>query len=41
MTKKKKEQFIDMGRVESEKFEPTEEGPNEFDSGGFDERMKR
>jgi hypothetical protein len=41
MAKKKKEQFIDMGRVESEKFEPTEEAPNEFDSEGFDERMKR
>lgn len=40
MAKKKKEQFIDMGRVESEKFEPTEEAPNEFDSEGFDERMK-
>ena len=30
MAKKKKEQFIDMGRVESEKFEPTEEVRNEF-----------
>ncbi len=29
--KKKKERFIDMGRVESEKFEPTEEVRNEFD----------
>lgn len=29
--KKQKEQFIDMGRVESEKFEPTEEVRNEFD----------
>ena len=28
---KKKEQFIDMGRVESEKFEPTEEVRHEFD----------
>jgi hypothetical protein len=31
MAKKKKEQFIDMGSVESEKFEPTEEVRNEFD----------
>lgn len=31
MAKKKKEKFIDMGRVESEKFEPTEEVKNEFD----------
>ncbi len=31
MAKKKKEQFIDLGRVESEKFEPTEEVRNEFD----------
>jgi uncharacterized protein DUF6335 len=31
MAKQKKEQFIDMGRVESEKFEPTEEVRNEFD----------
>jgi hypothetical protein len=31
LAKKKKEQFIDMGRVESEKFEPTEEVRNEFD----------
>ena len=31
MAKKKKEQFIDMGRVESEKFEPTEEVRDEFD----------
>ena len=29
--RKKKEQFIDLGRVESEKFEPTEEVRNEFD----------
>ncbi len=28
---KKKEQFIDLGRVESEIFEPTEEVRNEFD----------
>jgi uncharacterized protein YutD len=40
MAKKKKEQFIDMGRVESEKFEPTEDVRNEFDSEEFDERMK-
>ena len=40
MAKKKKKQFIDMGGVESEEFEPTEEAPNEFDSEGFDERMK-
>jgi len=31
MAKKKKEQFIDLGRVESEKFEPTEEVKSEFD----------
>jgi hypothetical protein len=31
MARKKKEQFIDMGRVEGEKFEPTEEGKSEFD----------
>lgn len=31
MAKQKKEQFIDMGRVESKKFEPTEEVRNEFD----------
>ena len=31
MARKKKEQFIDMGRVESEKFEPTEEVRTEFD----------
>jgi hypothetical protein len=31
MVLKKKEPFIDMGRVESEKFEPTEEVRNEFD----------
>ena len=30
MVKKKKEQFVDLGRVESEKFEPTEEVRNEF-----------
>jgi hypothetical protein len=41
MAKKKDKQFIDMGRVEREKFEPTEEARNEFDSEGFDERMKR
>ena len=40
MAKKKKERFIDLGRVESEKFELTEDVRNEFDSGGFDERMK-
>jgi hypothetical protein len=40
MAKKKDKQFIDMERVEREKFEPTEEAPNEFDSEGFDERMK-
>jgi hypothetical protein len=40
MAKKKDKQFIDMGRVEREKFEPTEEARNEFDSEGFDERMK-
>jgi hypothetical protein len=28
-----------MGRVEREKFEPTEEARNEFDSEGFDECM--
>lgn len=31
MAKKKKEQFIDLGKVESEKFEPTEEVKSEFD----------
>jgi hypothetical protein len=31
MARKKKERFIDLGRVESEKFEPTEEVRNEFD----------
>ena len=31
MTKKKNEQFIDLGRVESEIFEPSEEVKNEFD----------
>ncbi len=31
MAKKKKEQFIDLGRAESEKFEPTEEVRKEFD----------
>jgi hypothetical protein len=31
MARKKKEKFIDMGRVESEKFEPSEEVRNEFD----------
>jgi uncharacterized protein DUF6335 len=31
MAKKKKEQFIDMGRVERGIFEPTEEVRNEFD----------
>lgn len=31
MAKKKKKRFIDMGRIESEKFEPTEEVRNEFD----------
>lgn len=31
MAKKKKKQFIDLGRVESEKFEPTEEVRKEFD----------
>jgi len=31
MAKKKQEQFIDLGRVESEKFEPTEEVKREFD----------
>ena len=41
MAKMKDKQFIDIGRVEREKFEPTEEVPrNEFDSEGFDERMK-
>jgi hypothetical protein len=30
MTKQKKEQFIDMGRAESEIFEPTEEVRSEF-----------
>ena len=29
--KKKKDQFIDLGRVESEKFEPAEEVRGEFD----------
>jgi hypothetical protein len=31
MARKKKEKFIDLGRVESEKFEPTEEVKSEFD----------
>ncbi|MEO6724403.1 MAG: DUF6335 family protein [Blastocatellia bacterium] len=31
MARKKKEKFIDMGRVESEKFEPSEEVKSEFD----------
>src|SRR6266851_3067798 len=31
MAKKRKKQFIDMGRVESEKYEPSEEVRNEFD----------
>ena len=31
MAKKKKEQFIDLGRVESEKYEPSEEVRIEFD----------
>jgi ribosome-binding protein aMBF1 (putative translation factor) len=31
MANNKKEQFIDIGRVESEKFEPTEEVRSEFD----------
>ncbi len=31
MTKKKNEPFIDLGRVESEIFEPTEEVKTEFD----------
>ena len=31
MAKKKQEPFIDLGRVESEIFEPTEEVRNEFD----------
>ena len=31
MVKKRKEQFIDLGRVESEIFEPTEEVKSEFD----------
>lgn len=31
MADKKKKHFIDMGRVESEKFEPGEEVRNEFD----------
>ena len=31
MTGKKKATFIDMGRVESEKFEPTEEVKSEFE----------
>ena len=31
MARKKKEQLIDMGRVESEVFEPSEEVRNEFD----------
>ena len=41
MAKMKDKHFIDIGRFEREKFEPTEEAPNEFDSEGFDERMKR
>jgi hypothetical protein len=41
MAKKKDKQLNDMDRVEREKFEPTEEARNEFDSEGFDERMKR
>ena len=31
MSKKKKKQFIDAGRIESEKYEPTEEVRGEFD----------
>ncbi len=31
MAKKKKEQFIDLGRVESELFEPSEEVKSEFE----------
>jgi hypothetical protein len=31
MAKKMNEQLIDMGKVESEKFEPTEDVRNEFD----------
>jgi hypothetical protein len=31
MAKKKREQFIDVGRVESEEYEPSEEVRNEFD----------
>ena len=31
MAGKKKDKFIDLGKVESEKFEPTEEVKNEFD----------
>lgn len=31
MSKKKKSEFIDMGRVESEKFEPIEEVRDEFE----------
>ena len=31
MAKIKNEQFIEMGRVESERFDPTEEVRNEFD----------
>lgn len=32
MAKKKNKQFIDLGRVESEKFEPSEEVRKEFDA---------
>lgn len=31
MAKKEREQFIDVGRVESEEYEPSEEVRNEFD----------
>ena len=31
ITKRKKDQFMDLGRVESEIFEPSEEVKNEFD----------
>ncbi len=47
MAKKKKKEFIDLGRVESEKFEPTEEVRNEFDeasqlglAGGLVEKLR-
>ncbi len=46
MARKKKKEFIDLGRVESEKFEPNEEVRKEFDeaaqlglSGGAIEKM--